>query len=575
MENSSDTDRDLLSLLFMEAEAYKGHYNLEALLESNEKLDNLPVQPMYLATKKCTSDQLALLVEKLSSAQRQYFIDIDLWQKDHLDVASFERWITSYLKCKDEQIVEDFISGESFLLYLKGRFDIKTFDVEDPMYPDHDQYFLTDDGLLLFEYEEDYPYVDQIKNLLRHLYSRWGVERAYAHIFKIVSDCYANVEEAGYQFKKSRLEDIGIVDYYESLKLLANFPSMSHVNSFIKNKKELTAELDSVQKLQRLHANQIVPFRKGFDKIHTGLSKIKDSDRSYYLQFNFIRLVNSVLAFEGALKESSLTMNRHGVEVSNSLKLGFEYIDFYLQYSNANLPEQGIFALFDFSEIYKVGKSIVAISQRKLKAKLRKFGFEELGEQKFFGVHLNKTLEEALDGPGHYSKGLDEKKVSLEKLEDFHQWEKEIEFLIRLIPYIQSFHQSYSQLVEGEYLQDQFYLNYNVAEIDFESIILSSLINYSLGSLQNEEKKMGVTKSELTSFWNRFFDCEGKTQFNENTDEFQKMTDEFISTFGFAEIPGLPSFLQKIVSWHLSGYDISELKGDEYQHVGGPILLQS
>ena len=36
--------------------------------------------------------------------------------------------------------------SKAFILFLKARFNIWTFDIEDPQYPDHDYYFLTEDN---------------------------------------------------------------------------------------------------------------------------------------------------------------------------------------------------------------------------------------------------------------------------------------------------------------------------------------------------------------------------------------------------------------------------------------------
>ena len=43
----------------------------------------------------------------------------------------------------------EFTKSEEFALFLKARFNMWTFDVEDPLYPDHDNYFLTDDQMFL------------------------------------------------------------------------------------------------------------------------------------------------------------------------------------------------------------------------------------------------------------------------------------------------------------------------------------------------------------------------------------------------------------------------------------------
>ena len=103
-------------------------------------------------------------------------MDIDLW-KDELNVDQFTPWLTIYAACEDEMIQYEFTSSE-FILFFKGRFNVWTFDVEDPLYPDHDNY-LTDDSLLLIEYDEDFKQVEELKLLIKNLYTQEGVEAAY------------------------------------------------------------------------------------------------------------------------------------------------------------------------------------------------------------------------------------------------------------------------------------------------------------------------------------------------------------------------------------------------------------
>ena len=51
-------------------------------------------------------------------------------------------------------------------------------------------------------------------------------------------------------------------------------------------------------------------------------------------------------------------------------------------------------------------------------------------------------------------------------------------------------------------LNDQFYLNYEVDNIDFEAIMISSFINFAGGHFQESAAgKMGVTISELKTFY--------------------------------------------------------------------------
>ena len=179
---------DLITALIKESEGYLQLNDIEKLVQEKDDLSNIPTQPLYTVVKSLPTEQVSTLLAKFSPEQRQAMLDIDLWNRDEIDVSEFEFWLKSYATCEELEIRDEFISSEQFLLYFKSRLNIYTFDSEDPQYPESDNYFLTDDGLLLIEYEENFEYVFEIQTYIRGLYSLMGVENAYAHLFKLVVD---------------------------------------------------------------------------------------------------------------------------------------------------------------------------------------------------------------------------------------------------------------------------------------------------------------------------------------------------------------------------------------------------
>ena len=192
---------NFFDLILKESENYLSLESIERALESSANLEQFPVQPLYLAFNQLTLEQQSALVPRLGQKQRQLFMDIDLWKKDQLNIGQFERWITIY-----SQVEENFnmnsLKVKNSLSFLKARFNIWTFDVDDPLYPDHDYYFLTDDQMLLVEYDPDCEYATELKTLIKNLYTQEGVENAYTYLFKIVTDQMGLMQEEEYRFKR-------------------------------------------------------------------------------------------------------------------------------------------------------------------------------------------------------------------------------------------------------------------------------------------------------------------------------------------------------------------------------------
>ncbi|RPJ79110.1 MAG: hypothetical protein EHM20_02270, partial [Alphaproteobacteria bacterium] len=210
---------DPITLLMKESDAYNNLDQIEKYVEESSDLSVLPVQPIYLALRKLPVEKVAEYLPKFSKEQREVFMDIDLWNKDEIDIEHFTHWLQAYSMVESDQVKKEFVSSEQFLVFLKSKFNIWTFDAEEPEYPDHDNYFLTDDNLLLLEFDDSFQFVEEVQSLIRHLYYEIGVENAYTFLFKMVSDSFLTLQEEEYNLRRERMRDFGFVDYMDSLEV--------------------------------------------------------------------------------------------------------------------------------------------------------------------------------------------------------------------------------------------------------------------------------------------------------------------------------------------------------------------
>jgi hypothetical protein len=118
-------------------------------------------------------------------------------------------------------------------------------------------------------------------------------------------------------------------------------------------------------------------------------------------------------------------------------------------------------------------------------------------------------------------------------------------------------------------------MNYSIEEIDFEVLLVSSMINFSLGNFEKKNaNRIAVTQDELLEFWKLNFSIEsGKTKLLK--DKIATKVGEYTESFGFGEINFFPKYLTKVLEDHLDGYDLNELEGNRvgFKHVGGPIIF--
>ena len=563
---------DPITLLMKESDAYNHLDQIEKYVEESSDLSVLPVQPIYLALRKLPFDKVAEYLPKFSKEQREVFMDIDLWTKDDIDVEHFTYWILAYAAVESDEVKLDFVSSEQFLLFLKSRFNVWTFDAEDPNYPDHDNYFLTDDNMLLLEFDENFQFVDEVRALIRHLYYEWGVENAYTFLFKMVSDSFLTLQEEEYNFRRERMRDFGFVDYMDSLEVENPFINIDFLHQFIKNKKSSTGSLDEVSKNQNLHNSSLVAFKDHFKKVIDELLKISDPKRSDYLQFNFIRLINSRLEFKGALKKGSVAMTRTGAQTKNLVLLGFNYLQSDLVTGEylKNVPEEGLFTLFDFTDLYKIGNSLIRFNLKDLKKALQINHFEG-DQEKFLGDYWSDFLDNTFDEPVKFHAPKKESAQAIIEVEEYQMWTYKSRTLKEMLPFARKFYETFEALNKEGRLQDSFYLNYKVDDIDFESLLLSSFANFFLGSYDEKNiSKLGLTIDEFKNFETKIVSSEGKFIL---TQELYKKIQNFAETFGLNQVFDFNNYLQDLLKSQLEGYEFDTMALEDFKHIGGPIIL--
>jgi len=350
---------------------------------------SLPIIPLFDCFQVSSIHDWALTIPLLSSKEMIYLWDLSLWKKDLVDIHLYEKWLSAIELVDEKQWVElrkkvilkneeNIVPGredlevenisqfqtledlyffiatsESFLLYLKTRFQIWTFDVEEPEYPEHNNYFLSDDQLLLFSYEdESYVFVDLVKKLIRCLYSRWGVETAYQFLFKMVAETYSYFSEEVYYWKKQRLQEFGIVDYYAAREVLTPYNDQKSIDVVIeKNRRHYCRDLmkkkgalavDDVNELtQGTLSSSVVDhlpaeIREEKD-VHFWLQSFStkalekfDEIKQKKIEFQFLQLMNSFFALDFYQSTSKLArtqlLNRMGSYLRLALEISEDFI---------------------------------------------------------------------------------------------------------------------------------------------------------------------------------------------------------------------------------------------------------
>ena len=444
-----------------------------------------------------------------------------------------------------------------FSLYLKGRFNLMCFDEEHPSYPDHDNFFITEDNMILVEYDGGFELSTELKSLLRYMYDGLGVNEAWATLFKNISDSFTLLQEEEYGLKKARLHSIGMVDYYDALPFLSVFKDNDAIHRFIDTKKGMTGEIDPAVKKELNDPWEITSWKQHSEKILEEFLVAEEARRDFLL-FDFTRLVNANLILKNVMKMGSLAVNRVGHIIQNRLSLGFMYTK-----KRLNLQES-LFNRFTFSDFYKVGSSLIIQEEKSLKNALVNTPFGK--DNSFLGTQITKHLMESFDD--YLSKNL---RGSENILSVFETWINFNKTIIEITPYVLKFHQTFKLIVKKQQIQDSFYINFKVSEMDFEALLVSNFVNFTLGHKgDGVTRKLAVSVREFKKFYNFFFDGNGKLKSKEY---LQEKIEEFAFFYGLDRIFMFSMYFTSVLDNELVGYRPSELKKADFRYVGGPIIF--
>ena len=375
------------------------------------------------------------------------------------------------------------------------------------------------------------------------------------------------IQEDEYEDKCYRLKELGFVSHLESLEIHNSFPSREILDNFIKKKNTQTATIEIEGRSQTLPENSLTAFKNEIPGISADLSKIEDQRRQDYLHFNFLRMINSGLTIDNAMKSGGIAMTRVGNRTRSLLELGYDYIRQQID------SDKLLFDLFDFTDVFKVGNSLVSFVQKNLKKKMASTALSR--QDGFLGRYWVDYIDNSFDFPIKYVDvfGSGSRPQPITNRELFLKWEKRSETLIALLPFADQFFLNYRDLLEANKIRDEFYLNYKVDEIDLESILISTFANFALGNFEKDNvNRIGLSLKEYKSFAIALLDEEGRVT---TSTKIGKKISEFILKFGMENVVDLEDYILGILTEQMEGYDYDNLSKDDFKHVGGPIILFS
>lgn len=188
--------------------------------DAAQLVPTLPVQELYYAIKEVGLADAAELVALATAEQVQGFVDLDAWERDHLDVARINAWVETLADAGYEKLgaIIEKLDAEVISLWLQQQARIYDLTIEDPPQEPEGHFYPTPDRFYLLDILPGGEEGKALERILDWIY-RYDLELGRRVIMGAKWELGSDLEEHAYRWRQGRMADLGYVDFYEALSI--------------------------------------------------------------------------------------------------------------------------------------------------------------------------------------------------------------------------------------------------------------------------------------------------------------------------------------------------------------------
>ena len=195
---------------------------LDRILEQEDPrplIQQLPHGDFFWLVKKVGDDDCLPLLELASEDQWQYLLDLELWQKDRVQIDYASRWIAKLQQADIRRLVRWFFGKGQAVAYYYFFRSIQVMAKQDDEAPDLPNDFFTLDGIFYVR-TLDKEHRETIENILQTM-SDEDLDRYHTFLLGLSGVLPAELEEDMYRLKNVRLAEHGFLPFEEALSVYA------------------------------------------------------------------------------------------------------------------------------------------------------------------------------------------------------------------------------------------------------------------------------------------------------------------------------------------------------------------
>lgn len=329
---------------------------LNQLLSSENSLQLIRETPstnlLLLIKEVGLTDSLELL-ELLSPGQVQEHLDLDIWRADSVNSKALGEWLEALFAANPRKAVQQLHGLDFDLLCLLYKTHSRIFDtsIGEEAWGESSLQVTTPDYryCILFNEEEAHETNNiavYLKQYLEGLFAR-DLRFAFLLLEAVRHETCSSLEESAYNFRKSRLADMGFPEMSDALALFAfhDPDKLAKTPDFMGN--------TSLRTDSRHYALQMAPQNQ---LVQAAMQEL-DQKRQKEIEAALIYLVNQVFVVRNGGNFDLETMKRSGEFAMTTMNLGLQYVSqdrphLYAEWLQKLSPQQ-LFTL-GFSLVLKV-----------------------------------------------------------------------------------------------------------------------------------------------------------------------------------------------------------------------------
>jgi hypothetical protein len=201
---------------------FSGTDALNRIIEHKEGhliIQNMARTDLFWLIKKIGEEDALPILKMATDDQWQYLLDMELWQKDHLDQNRITLWMDRFQQADQDRLVAWLYDEGQWIAYhyLLHEVQVIVRDKEDVFEPPKGV-FTADDLLYVRIFDEEHRVV--IERLLHHM-ARLDYERYYALLTSLEGIIPAEHEQEMLRRRNVRLAEEGFLPFDEALSVYA------------------------------------------------------------------------------------------------------------------------------------------------------------------------------------------------------------------------------------------------------------------------------------------------------------------------------------------------------------------